>query len=111
MKYIPKEKLSLGIPFYYWKWDDARQKIVDIGGFDAIARSMYLYKNPIIGFDEVEQTPFLKYARDGKNYTIWFENATSIATRLELIRTYDLHGFSAWALGLEPSAIHSEFKR
>jgi len=106
LKYIPKEKLSLGIPLYYWKWDTARGKIVGIGGNTTLQETLKKYK-VTKGYSEKEQVPFLTYQIAKKSYTIWYENAKSIEKKLELITKNDLHGFSAWALGLETPGIHS----
>lgn len=102
---IPKEKLSLGIPFYNWEWDDARGKIVEIGGHRAVAFVLSNYK-VTKGYDKKEHAPYLKYKVNGKKYTLWYENEKSIEKKLDLITEYDLHGFSAWALGLGGPDIH-----
>lgn len=102
---VPKEKLSLGIPLYYWKWDDARGKIVDIGGYSAIQKTLNKYK-VTKGYSTKEEAPYIQYKVAKKKYTIWYENAKSIGKKIDLIAKYDLHGFSAWALGLETPEVH-----
>jgi spore germination protein YaaH len=97
---IPAEKLSLGIPFYYWKWDDATGKLVSIGGYSGIKTTLNTYK-VTKGYGEVEQSPYIKYTKSKKKYTIWYEDGRSIAKKIDLIALNNLHGFSAWALGLE----------
>jgi spore germination protein YaaH len=97
---IPAEKLSLGIPFYYWKWDDATGKIVGIGGYSGIKTTLNTYK-VTKGYSEVEEAPFIKYTKSKKKYTIWYEDGRSMAKKIDLIALNKLHGFSAWALGLE----------
>lgn len=105
LTFIPKEKLSLGIPLYYWKWDDARGKLVDIGGYSAIQNTLNTHK-VIKGYSVKEQAPFIQYKVNKKTYTIWYENGKSISKKIDLITKYDLHGFSAWALGLETPDVH-----
>ncbi len=97
---IPAEKLSLGIPFYYWKWADATGKLISIGGYSGIKTTLKAYK-VTKGYSEVEQAPFIKYTKAKKKYTIWYEDGRSIAKKIDLIAINNLHGFSAWALGLE----------
>jgi len=105
LKFIPSEKLSLGIPFYYWKWDDGRGKIVGIGGYEGI--QMLRERHFLTaGYSEEEQAPFLQYATSKKRYTIWYENGKSVQRKLDLVTANGLHGFSAWALGLETPDIH-----
>ncbi len=110
LKFIPANKLSLGIPLYYWKWDDARGKITGIGGFEGLKIALSTY-NPTLGYSEIDKAPYLKYVRNKKANTIWYENEISISEKLELINRYKLHGFSAWALGLELPAIHLVVKK
>lgn len=102
---IPAEKFSLGIPFYYWKWDDTRGKIVGIGGYEGIQRIRERHFLTA-GYSDEEQAPFLRYATSKRQYTIWYENARSIRQKLELVTANGLHGFSAWALGLEAPEVH-----
>ena len=109
LKYIPKQKLSLGIPLYYWKWDDDRGRIVGIGGYEGIKTS--LSKRVVTyGYDNVEQAPYYRYTEKKKHYSVWYENKKSIAAKIDLIKTYQLHGFSAWVLGLEMPEVYTVMK-
>lgn len=102
---VPSEKLSLGIPFYYWKWDDKTGKLVGIGGYNGIKTTLATYK-VTKGYSTEEQVPFIKYKKGTDRYTIWYEDGRSIGKKIDLITKYDLHGFSAWALGLENPDVH-----
>jgi spore germination protein YaaH len=102
---IPAEKLSLGVPLYYWKWDDATGKLVGIGGYSGMKTTLNTYK-VTKGYSETEQAPYIKYAKAKKKYTIWYEDGKSIGKKLDLITKNNLHGFSAWALGLETPDVH-----
>lgn len=107
---IPKEKLSLGIPLYMWRWDAEREKLVGIGGYKNI-KSVLAKHKVAYGYSAVDQAPFIRYVSKKIHYTVWYENAKSIAKKLELIAQYGLHGFSAWALGLEVPDIHRVIKK
>lgn len=104
---IPKEKISLGVPFYWWKWDDGRGKIVDIGGYQRVKELFEEGKYLSYGFSSVEKVPWVKYERGGKPYTLWYENVASFKEKLALARQYGVQGFSAWVLGLEDPRIYS----
>lgn len=103
---IPAEKLSLGIPLYYWKWDDTTGKLVSIGGYSGIKTTLATYK-VTKDYSTEHQAPYIKYTKAKKKYTIWYENGKSIGKKLDLITENNLHGFSAWALGLESPDIHN----
>lgn len=105
LRSVPKEKLSLGLPLYYWRWDTEREKLVGIGGYKHIKRVLAKHK-VATGYSAVEEAPFIRYYAKKKPYTIWYENARSIAKKVALITEYGLHGFSAWALGLEVPDVH-----
>lgn len=107
---IPAEKLSIGIPLYYWEREDATNRIMEIGGSNGvkIARKAHGSKE---GFDAEMGTAFIKYVVEGTQRTLWYENPKSISTKLSLIDKYDAHGFSAWALGLELPETHRSFVR
>lgn len=104
---IPGEKISMGIPLYYWKWDDATDKLVDIGGYAGM-KNTFRTRKVKFGYDFEEQAPFMTYANKNKSYTLWYENAASIKKKIGLIPKYNLMGFSAWVLGTEhPNAFDS----
>lgn len=105
---IPAEKLSIGIPLYYWEREDATNRIMEIGGANGvkIAKKARGSKE---GFDANMGTAFIKYVVDGTERTLWYENPKSIATKLELVDLHNAHGFSAWALGLETPETHRTF--
>jgi spore germination protein YaaH len=105
LKLIPHGKLSLGIPFYYWQWNDETGKLVGIGGRKGIYNVLAVHK-VTTHYSTVQQAPYLEYWSHAKKYTIWYENAESVAKKVSFIKTYQLGGFSAWALGLELPSIY-----
>ncbi len=105
MKFIPNDKLSLGIPLYYWQWNDASGKRIGIGGRSGIY-ALYRKHKVVVHYSVKQQAPYLTYWSHAKQYTIWYENAQSVKKKISLIREYQLHGFSAWALGLELPSIY-----
>jgi spore germination protein YaaH len=105
---IPKEKVSLGLAFYYWQWRDLDGKRTGIGGVEGINNVISKYK-VTYHYSTEEQAPYFHYwsTRDGKGYTIWYENAKSISKKIALIKEHQLKGFSAWALGLELPSVYT----
>jgi spore germination protein YaaH len=106
---IPKEKISLGIPFYYWRWDDAAMKRVGIGGNKNLNNLMKEHKLKF-SYDMDEQAPYFHFWDKGKSYTGWYENGRSIGYKISLIQKNKLRGFSAWALGLELPSVYGVMK-
>ncbi len=107
---VPKEKLSLGIPLYYWQWNTATGKRVGIGGNEGIQNVIQKYR-PIKVYSNIQDAPYLTYKRKGSTYVIWYENGESLQKKIQLILDYGLHGFSAWSIGLEVPDIYKTLKK
>ena len=54
-----------------------------------------------IEYDETAQAPFFHYTdEEGKEHTVWFEDARSIQAKFDLIKRLGLKGIAYWKLGL-----------
>lgn len=98
---VPADKISLGIPLYYWSWSfDPLTRVRSGGTYSRVVslRSRYVHTE---GFDETLGVPWLLYYSRKKPYVVWFENAKSFKGKLDLAKTAGLRGFSAWVLGDE----------
>lgn len=107
---MSNKKISLGIPFYFWKWDNTTGKLVDIGGYGRMAELTTSQQVNTWGWDTVLQVAFVNYTKAGNKYTAWYENAQSFQSKLQLAQDKKLAGFSAWALGLEDPKIYEVIK-
>jgi len=101
LAHIPNNKISLGLPLYYWQWNDATQKLIGIGGAEGLNNALTKHPSAKITFDATQQTPVIKYTISGVPYSIWYENAKSVAAKVALVKQNRLYGVSAWTLGLE----------
>ncbi len=101
---VPKEKISMGLALYYWLWNDATGKIVEIGGNGGVQEALKKH-SMISGWNTAEQAPYFKYTSKKKHYTLWYESGKSIQIKLDLMKKYGLAGFSAWAIGLEVPSV------
>ena len=110
LAHIPKEKLSLGIPLYYWQWDLNRGKIVGIGGHEGITNVFKKYKVSTY-YDPTFAAASLYYVKNGTPYTIWYENERSVREKLALIKSSKLHSASFWVLGLELPSVWKAVKQ
>lgn len=106
---IPAEKLSLGIPLYYWQWDLETPKMIGSGVYKSILSIMQNFKH-IIGFDKELGSAWISYFYNNKKRAIWFENKQSFEQKLNIAKDNKLRGFSAWLLGGEDPGIWSILK-
>jgi spore germination protein YaaH len=113
LKFMPPEKLSLGIPLGSQHWYTA----LDTARFFANARSWSSslpYRSAMMLIDrfkakvewnDTQQVPFAIFDNGGLFEYIFLEDARSFKAKYELMKKYKLRGFSAWVLGNEDPAI------
>jgi len=104
---IPVEKLSLGIPLYYWGWStDPFKKVTNSGSYKRLSGIMnnYQYNS---GFDALLGASWLTYFWQDKQYKIWYQDKQSFQNKLDIIKQNNFRGFSAWVLGVEDPSIWS----
>ena len=94
------EKVYLGIPNYGYDWtlpfrqgDRARS----ISNQEAVELAAKHYA--AIRFDQAAQSPWFRYVDgEGREHEVWFEDARSIRSKLELAREKGLRGVGYWNL-------------
>ena len=104
---IPPEKLSFGVPLYYWGWStDPFKKMTASGTYK---RFLYIGSNfrHDLGFDEVLGASWLSYFWQNKQYLLWYQSKQSFENKLDIIKQNSFRGFSAWVLGVEDPVIWS----
>jgi spore germination protein YaaH len=101
LAHIPNNKISLGLPLYYWQWNDTTGKLIGIGGVEGIDKALAKHSAAVITYDAVQKSPVIRYTVNGNDYSIWYENKKSIAEKVALVKQNHLYGTSAWVLGLE----------
>ena len=104
---IPPEKLSLGIPLYYWGWStDSSKKITTSGTYSRLLNIRSNFRHDI-GFDSALGASWLTYFWENKQYKIWYQSKQSFDNKLDIIRKNNFRGFSSWVLGVEDPEIWS----
>jgi spore germination protein YaaH len=102
---IPPEKLSLGIPLYYWGWcADTSKKVTSSGTFGGLLGIMDNFRCTL-GYDDVLGASWLTYFYNEKQYNIWYQDKQSFQSKLDIIKQNNFRGFSAWVLGVEVPGI------
>lgn len=121
LRYVPKDKLVLGLPFYgrYWKAGDA------VGGQALTLRQITRLLSDLphaLSYDEAERSPKATFTitestKVGNktltpgSYTLWFENDRSLKEKLALVSKYDLRGAGSWSLGQEEVTVWDYYNR
>ena len=107
---VPPSKISLGLAGYsdYWypTYDSksgARMSGRDVSYANAMDVLRRYNVTPV--WDEKEKTPWAMFAVDGVNQFVFLEDARAFAAKMELVRKYNLRGYSVWVLGMEDPAV------
>jgi spore germination protein len=114
-KYVPRDKLFLGVPFYGYDWvvETHEPRAARIEGNDQIGysraityeeiKNLMLKKKLTENWDDISKTPFLNYTDSdtGSLRQIYFENPKSIKEKINLVKNNGLLGIGIWALGFD----------
>lgn len=104
---VDSNKVSLGIPAYYWSWySNFKNKKIRSGSYERLLKikSRVGYKQ---NFSNELGVPWISFKEKGIKYEIWYEDKTSFNLKTSLINKYKLRGFSMWVLGMEDPDIWS----
>jgi spore germination protein len=101
---IPKEKIVLGLPTYGYDWGKPNQRAKSLTYQDAL--QILKTQQVQAKRDEPSYALFATY-KDGENvkHTVWFEDAKSIQSKIEIAKSYDINNFCFWHLGGEDPQI------
>jgi len=98
LKFIPSNKLYLGIAAYGYDWS---VKGVESLEYKDVAERLNRYGSTVL-WDEPAKSPHFVYTdANGIQHEVWFENSQSLKYKLDLIKKYDLAGAAMWKLGQE----------
>jgi spore germination protein YaaH len=109
LKYIPNEKLLMGVPFYTRRWEETVEK----GKVKVKSKALSMEQvnkiieendSEVIWLDDTGQY-YTEYTKDGKRYRIWIEDEKSIQLKAELVNKYNLAGVAAWRKGFEKTEV------
>lgn len=112
LRFVPKEKLSVGIPLLSFHWytredrsipERARSWNESVSwnwGAGIAARH-----GAAMQWDSTAASPYAYFSNGGVYEWLFLENARSFRAKFDLAKARSLRGFSAWVLGPEDPAI------
>ncbi|MFT4248189.1 MAG: glycosyl hydrolase family 18 protein [Pseudomonas sp.] len=114
---VPKEKLSLGIATYGYRWytgdpvkaDGTEASNITATYIDADESfPLAIEQNASVQWDPVEQESWFYFYRDDMREWVFRPDARSFRARYDLVKQYGLQGFSCWVLGAEDPKVWDE---
>ncbi len=98
---IPAEKILLGLPAYGYDWYPGGADYLSFAQAEARARRY----GASIQWDARAQVPYYRYwDAYGRQHTVYYENASSMAGKVDLVTSFGLGGVAIWRLGFEDPA-------
>jgi len=104
IRYIPNEKLLLGIPVYGYDWSSEPTRLIpmrDIHELVASTNSRSLWSDQAV-------EPYFYYWKGRVKHTVWYENELSAKIRFGFVKSYRLKGIAIWRLGYETNRFWQE---
>jgi spore germination protein YaaH len=102
---VPASKISLGLPFYSYRWQPAYQnnqphvwgRSLDFKEAKGIAERF----GATWQWDDREKVYHTFYSNEGLNEYLYLEDGRSFAAKMSLLKKYKFRGISVWRLGHE----------
>lgn len=100
---IPASKIMMGQNLYGYDWT---LPYIPGGPYARAISPQHAIEiaaenNAAIEYDDIQQAPYFNYTdSQGKQHTVWFEDARSIQTKFNLVKELNLRGVSYWKTGL-----------
>lgn len=113
LQFVPKEKLSLGIPLYGYHWfagdpgkDEKPNPTAEYIGQPEVDQYLAAY-HPRVEWDPADRSAWFYFYRDDEREWVFYTDKRGIQERLSLVRDRGLEGFCSWVLGTEDPEIWS----
>jgi spore germination protein len=98
LKFIPKNKLYIGLAAYGYDWSSKGVESVE---YKAITKLTQDFNSPAV-WDTSSKSPHFDYTdSNGIKHQVWFENSESLKYKIDLVTKYDIAGAAMWKLGEE----------
>ena len=100
---LPAEKILLGVAGFGFDWNTYTGTSSYLS-YQMAANTARQY-NKWFQWDANQQVPYYGYTdSNGSWHSVYFENASSLAAKLDTVNNYHLGGIALWRLGLEDPA-------
>ncbi len=101
---VPKEKIILTLPLYGHQWQTEKQtmgaKVIryhKAWTYRQIAQKIAISKTK---WEQGSDSRYYWYTdKQGRHFQLWYDDATTLKNKAELVDAYDLAGVGVWALG------------
>lgn len=101
---IPKEKVLFGIAGYGYDWVQATGETIALSAPSAANKAARFGVS--IRWDDDARVPYFAYADGrGRQHTVYYENASSMEAKVDLVTRHGFAGIALWRLGLEDPAV------
>ncbi len=96
---IDRNKIYMGVPNYGYDFTQpfvrGASRADSVSNVEAVELATKVGAQ--IQYDDIVQSPYFNYwDRSGKQHQVWFEDARSIDSKLDLFNEYDLEGIGYW---------------
>jgi len=106
---IPKDKLFLGIPLYGYDWNKDNDTAAEDLTFNDV-RSLLSTYGAEEKWDNIRESPYFTYTKNGRKHEVWFENAKSVLAKVNIAKNAGLAGVTFWRLGEEDPEVWESLK-
>jgi spore germination protein YaaH len=113
LQFVPKEKLSMGIPLYGYHWfagdpgkEEKPNPTAEYIGQEQVEQYTSAY-HPQVQWDATDRVAWFYFYRDDERDYVFYTDKRGFQERLNLVREKGLQGFCSWVLGTEDPEIWS----
>lgn len=105
LKYVPKEKLINGIPFYTRVWKTTAEGVSSQAYGMNEVQTFIANHGMNVEWNAATEQNYAEVSEDDATYQIWIEDAESIEKKLEVMQSHSVAGVAQWCLGMESSDV------
>lgn len=98
---IDPRKILMGMALYGYDWPLPYPQAGHASGLaNDAAQALAIRTQSNVNWSSTAQSPWFRYrSADTRTHEVWFEDAASVAAKIQLVYDYNLRGLSYWVLG------------